>query len=209
MGICHTLPMMNAKYAGRCTLCHGDILVGAPINWVRGFGASHIAGMCSVQPIVATPVVNVPTAAVSVSADKVVAFLTAARTRGLKFPKARFLAPDGKSEMRLSLAGSSSKYPGAVQVKVNGEWVGRINANGVLTAGLVNRGFVATLTAIAADPVTAAKAYGALMGSCAFCGLSLTDAGSVEVGYGPVCAINWGLPHTPKGTPSLTMVAHV
>ena len=27
-----------------------------------------------------------------------------------------------------------------------------------------------------------------------------TDAGSVEVGYGPTCAKRWNLPHTPRGS---------
>ena len=54
--------------------------------------------------------------------------------------------------------------------------------------------------AVAADPAAAAKAYGALMGRCSFCDTAITDEGSVEVGYGPVCAKRFGLPHTPKGT---------
>jgi hypothetical protein len=199
--------MMTAKFAGRCVLCHGDIVVGSPINWAKGFGASHLAGMCSVQPIIATPVVTLPSIVLTGAAG-VVAFLTAAKAH-LKNPKARFLAPDGKSEMRLSLAGGATKYPGAVQVKVNGEWVGRINADGSLMRPLSTPDYVATLTAIASNPAAAAKAYGALMGQCTFCGLQLTDAGSVEVGYGPICAGHWGLPHTPKGTPTLSVVAHV
>jgi hypothetical protein len=205
VALCHNTRMMTAKFHGRCTLCHGDILAGAPINWARGFGASHVAGMCSVQPIVATPPTTLGPGA-AIDAYKIVAFLTAAKAH-IKFPKARFLAPDGASEMRLSLAGATSRYPGAVQVKVSSLWVGRINADGTLTTGLTN--YLPTLSAIAADPATAAKAYGALMGHCTFCGLQLTDAGSVEVGYGPICAGHWGLPHTPKGTPTLTTVAHV
>lgn len=199
--------MMIAKFAGRCVLCHGDIPVGSPINWAKGFGASHLAGMCSVLPIVATPpsFVSAPIA----GAAGILSFLTAAKNRGLKFPKARFLAPDGKSEMRLSLAGPTSKYPGSVQVKVNEAWVGRINADGTPSYGLVNGNFVPTLTNIASDPAAAAKSYGALMCRCSFCNLALTDAGSVEVGYGPICADHWGLPHTAKGTPTLKVVQHI
>ncbi len=202
--------MMTAKFNGRCVLCHGDILVGAPINWARGFGASHLAGMCSIQPINATPTVVLPAlpATVLANASAIVALLTFAQTRGLKVPKLRFLAPDGASEMRLSLASGATRYPGAVQVKVKGEWVGRINADGSLTGRLV-RDFVPTLTVIAADPAAAAKAYGSLMCRCSVCNLPLTDAGSVEVGYGPICADRMGWAHTPKGTPSLTAVAHV
>ena len=105
-------------------------------------------------------------------------------------------------EMVLSLAGNTSKYPGSVQVKVGGEWVGRIEPTGKVAGPLSNRKDVLdTLASIAVDPAAAAKAYGALTCSCSFCGKGLTDEGSVEVGYGPVCAAHWGLPHTPKGTP--------
>ena len=48
---------------------------------------------------------------------------------------------------------------------------------------------------------------GTFPGPLSFCALPLTDAGSVEVGYGPVCAKHWGLPHTPKGTPTVSPAA--
>lgn len=40
-----------------------------------------------------------------------------------------------------------------------------------------------------------AAAFGHQFGMCVFCGRTLTDEDSVEVGYGPVCAENNGLPH--------------
>ena len=51
------------------------------------------------------------------------AFLTAAKDRGLKYPKARFLAPDGTSDLTLSLTGPSSKVPGSVAVKLAGSYL--------------------------------------------------------------------------------------
>lgn len=63
-----------------------------------------------------------------------------------------------------------------------------------------NTAVLEALNTIAADPAAAAKAYGALMGRCSYCDKALTDEGSVEVGYGPVCAAKYGLPHHPKGT---------
>lgn len=46
------------------------------------------------------------------------------------------------------------------------------------------------------DKLTAEKAaaFGKLYGVCVFCGLTLTNEASIEVGYGPVCAENYGLP---------------
>lgn len=39
-----------------------------------------------------------------------------------------------------------------------------------------------------------AAAFGQLYGTCIFCWKDLTDERSIEVGYGPVCAENRGLP---------------
>jgi hypothetical protein len=41
---------------------------------------------------------------------------------------------------------------------------------------------------------------------CSFCGLALTDEGSVFMGYGPICARNYGLPHVALGTYELLPV---
>lgn len=37
-------------------------------------------------------------------------------------------------------------------------------------------------------------ALGRDSGCCCFCGLELTNEGSVHYGYGPICASRWGLP---------------
>jgi len=188
---------MIAKFAGTCTACRGRFAAGARIEWERGRGARH-ANPADCQPVAAPP------APIVVNLKPVADFLTAARDRGLKFPKARFLAPTG-GELRLSLAGPTSTAPGAIQVKLDDLWIGRVNPDGAVVGRLAGEpAFIDALTKIAADPAAAAKAYGALMCRCSFCDLPLTDAGSVEVGYGPVCAKKWGLPHEPKGTPQLT-----
>lgn len=196
---------MISKFAGKCTACGSYMPAGTTIDWAKGAGAKHaIAAQCVQQPAAAAvpaPVVN---------AAPIVAFLNAARDRGLKFPKVRMLAADGQRELRLQLAGAGSKYPGAVQVTLQGEWIGRILPDGHVAGPLAQASHAAHvphLQAIAADPAAAAKAYAALFCRCSFCGLELTDAGSVEVGYGPICAAKFGLPHTAKGTPKLTPAA--
>lgn len=200
---------MISKYNGTCRTCNGPIAKGSVIDWTRADGAKHAdpkACVAAVEFTVAQAVDPVVRTVARVEAGSVTGFLQMAKGRGLKAPKVRFLAPRG-GELRLSLAGGHTRYPGAVQVKVNGIWVGRIGADGVLTHGLANDpAMVDTLTAIAERPADLAKAYGALMGKCSFCGLTLTDAGSVEVGYGPVCAENYGLPHTAKGTRAVQQV---
>ena len=183
---------MNSKFNGVCKKCNISFPAGTKIEWSKATGATHTVCPASRPVFVAQPVVA--------DGAPIARFIQAAKDRGLKFPKARFMAVG--REMVLSLAGNTSKYPGSVQVKVGGEWVGRIEPTGKVAGPLSNRKDVLdTLASIAVDPAAAAKAYGALTCSCSFCGKGLTDEGSVEVGYGPVCAAHWGLPHTPKGTP--------
>jgi len=196
----NTPRLMDAKFRGRCTACGQYFPVGARILWSRDGGAQH-AGTC--------PAPAAPVAAPEIPVVAIAAFLTAAKARGLKAPKARFLAPHG-GELRLSMAGHGSRYPGAVQVKINDGWIGRIGADNVVAGPLVEDAAVlAALDTIAANPAAAAKAYGALMGRCSFCDKPLTDAGSIAVGYGPVCAARWGLEHKALGTPTLAPVVAV
>jgi hypothetical protein len=193
---------MTAKFSGRCITCNGQITVGQPIDWTKGVGARHIRSTdCQTAP--AAPVVRA-----TFEGAGIAAFVLAAKARGLKFPKVRFL--HAGIELRISVAGPMSKAPGSLNVILGGEWIGRVRPNGEINGALTARADVlATMQRIAADPVTCAREYGALMGCCSFCNLKLTDAGSVEVGYGPICAKNYGLPHTAKGTPAVSEVAAV
>ena len=127
----------------------------------------------------------------SAGLDRVRALFEAAYKAGLKFPKV-WIAP----HLTLKPAGPRSAHPGTIQVMGDGfdEWFGRIELDGSLTAG---RDMPADAPRIlrewAADPAKAASAFGHLTGHCAFCAKELTDPRSVAVGYGPVCADNYGL----------------
>lgn len=200
---------MTAKFAGTCSTCKARINAGDRIEWTKGVGAKHATPAQCIAAVAAQPVAAAAPAPV-IDLKPIVAFLAAAQARGLKFPKARFLAPGG-GELRLSIAGPTAQVPGALQVKRDEEWIGRVNPDGTVV-GRQLAGDTAvqdTLVAIAADPVTAAKAYGALMCRCSFCDSVLTDEGSVEVGFGPICAKRFGLEHRAKGTPTLKVLAQV
>lgn len=194
---------MTSKFPGTCTRCRTRFPEGTPIIWTDApRGAAHAdAATCDAAKAAAAP----PKPTVTADGSPIVAFLTAAQARGLKFPQACFLAPGGF--VRLSIAGDQSKYPGSVQVKLGAlgttpEWIGRIEPTGRVANRLADMPEVLeALTAIAADPAAAAKAYGMVAGRCSFCDAPITDAGSVDVGYGPTCAKRYGLPHTAKGTP--------
>lgn len=124
---------------------------------------------------------------------KIFALFAAAAKAGLRYPKVRIA-----DDVVLSPAGPRSKYPGSIQVKAAGGfdamWFGRINEDGTLTKGRDWQFVDEAFKAWAADPAAAATAYGKATGCCSFCSKALTDGRSVAMGYGPVCADNYGLP---------------
>lgn len=92
-------------------------------------------------------------------------------------------------------------------------WFARIHSNGEVEWNKNNNGDLNVfaldpklflnalnkeLKAFAKDPATFAAQYGKRTGKCCFCDIRLTDdrdGSSVEVGYGPICAKKWNLPH--------------
>lgn len=196
---------MTSKFGGRCKACGNSIKIGELIEWTRETGARHkIAAQCLTAGERAVTVAQAAGDAPKIDAAMVVAFLAMARERGLKRPAVRFLDHE-QHELRLSLAKEGGKNPGAVYVKRYGAYIGKIAADGTVDS-MISEAHRAVLTAIAADPAKAAKAYAALMGRCSFCALQLTDAGSVEVGYGPICAKHYGLPHTALGSNAVQQI---
>ncbi len=118
----------------------------------------------------------------------------------LKHPKIR-LQMNGR-EITLYLSGPNSRVPDVVNVTrgpfgTPNNWLGRVSAAGVWEpsrdVGKDAAPVAKLLKALAKDPEAVAAEYGKLMGRCCFCGRGLDDARSTEVGYGPVCATNYGL----------------
>jgi len=116
----------------------------------------------------------------------------------LKFPKIVFAAADG-GKIQLAKAGDRAKFPGTINVTDGGrygdnQWFGRIHRDGKFEAGRdATDAITEVLQQFAADPAGYAAKYGRTTGNCCFCQKTLTDAKSTGVGYGPVCAKNYGL----------------
>ena len=122
------------------------------------------------------------------------------KTQGvLKRPK--ILLTLGGQTVRLSIAGSRSRYPGSVTITSTGDrfsrvYYGRINLDGSWQPSMYVSdfpNFVADLQRFAADPATVAAEHGKLTGACSFCNRPLSDKRSTAVGYGPICAQRFGL----------------
>lgn len=109
---------------------------------------------------------------------------------------------DDAQTYRLSVAGERSSNPGSINVTSVGSfenrtWYGRITQDGKFVPSRRDEapeGLVSLLRRFAAEPAEVAAQYGRETGNCCFCARELTDARSVTVGYGPVCASRWNLP---------------
>ncbi|TXH52569.1 MAG: hypothetical protein E6Q97_15610 [Desulfurellales bacterium] len=132
-----------------------------------------------------------------VDLSRVVNLFTQAGRAGLKNPSIRI------GGVKLSPAKVGSANYGSVYVKAGSTYLGKISGAGdwspARDAGQAAADAFAKVQKFACDPVSAASAEGHATGDCCFCGKELSDAGSIAVGYGPICAENYGLPHSPAG----------
>jgi len=100
--------------------------------------------------------------------------------------------------VKISRASATSRNPGAVYVKAKGgDYLGKIAADGrwmPVAEAAAFPNLAKLLADLADDPAGVARAQGQAFGHCCFCAKMLTDARSVKMGYGPVCADNFGLP---------------
>lgn len=112
----------------------------------------------------------------------------------LKYPKVRFQTSG--FEFAISVAGSSSKYPGHLHVAQTeaDRYFGRITPAGDYAERSSHAEVKAILVEFAADPAGTAAKHGKLTGNCCFCARKLSDSRSLSVGYGKTCSENYGLP---------------
>lgn len=114
----------------------------------------------------------------------------------LRWPKI-MLQSDDKT-LQFSIAGAKSKVPGAINVTDGGKFGNNVFYGRILPDGTWDgrdQSVLPIVQAFAADPATAATKHGKRFGYCCFCSRELNEKKSLEMGYGPVCAEKWGLPH--------------
>ncbi len=122
-------------------------------------------------------------------------FITAGAS-ALRFPKIRLVT---MNRTPVVLAWKTDKAKGGMTVMINGEGekflrYGMIR-NGFLTPGRdMNDQVRDLLLQLDDSPRETIAAYGKLLGRCSFCRLELSDPRSTAVGYGEICANNYGLP---------------
>lgn len=120
----------------------------------------------------------------SVDATRLEAAFASAKASGLKSPALHI------GKYRFSPAPVTGKNPGAVYVKEDGVYLGKMLAGRFMAT--ITGAFVDEVLAIASDPEGEAIKHGRLTGRCAVCSRKLTDPESVPRAMGPVCAVRFG-----------------
>lgn len=97
------------------------------------------------------------------------------------------------ADLSFSLAPSYGRNSGAVYVKGDETYLGKIMGGLFQPSGAATFETVQAVRRVAEDPLGAAVQYGRMTGRCACCNRKLSDPKSVELGIGPVCKDRWGL----------------
>ena len=122
----------------------------------------------------------------TVDLSNVVAMFNKAH-EAIKTPKFRF------EDLVVSRAPDSGANAGALYVKVDGEYAGKVKEGKWFGLRTAPQDTLSKLQQIANSPLDSAVAYGRKTGNCAMCGRSLTKHESVDRGIGPICAERFGL----------------
>ena len=163
------------NYAGTCKYCGGKVAERAgriaPKTSGKGWDTMHLDGECPT---------SVPAEAPVVPCDE--------HKRG-------DVHVIGGEYYRVHIA-QRSGYPYAVKAVVisEAEW----DADTLVRAGEVEweiaRGFITKMNDSNRATATESAAFGHMVGRCCFCSHEIDTPESVKAGYGPTCAVKYGLP---------------
>lgn len=118
--------------------------------------------------------------------DKLFAMLTKAK-QVLKYPKINFNVNAHNVQIYLATKGY-------IAIKINGEYCGKIMPETYQLKLYQHESLFNDIASFCQFPLESAKIFGQQYSHCCFCGLELTNKVSLKMGYGPICADNYGLP---------------
>lgn len=193
------MKIMTAKYKGKCYACDVRIKPGDAIEYHGVTGSKHVdcPSACA-QKVIADLRKSRSITQLGDFGDVYALFEIAAK--GGKWPRITINA-DG-FEFFLYVSGPQAMIPNVINVKTRDEgdspktgWYGRITIDGAWDQRHkeVDERMADALSRLAMDPVGTVAMYGRTSGKCCFCKKQLTNAPSVDAGYGPACAKRWGL----------------
>jgi hypothetical protein len=147
------------------------------------------------------PAANTATPGFTIDLSKIVNMMESAGQK-LKRPKVS-LQTANNIKVRITRSGGKIYLN---EAGFGSRFWGSIESNGALTLTKTGKQYATEienlLVEFAKDPVTVARNYGKLMGSCCFCSLPLNTEESLHAGYGPVCAEHFHLPWGEKVNPA-------
>jgi ribosomal protein L35AE/L33A len=108
-------------------------------------------------------------------------------TKKVQFPKVRV------GDLVFSKASESSKNAGAVYIKYQKEYIGKVLGGYYLPVNSPSDEVISEIKSICKDPLDSAIAYGKRTGNCAVCSRDLTRHDSIDRGIGPICAERLGI----------------
>lgn len=95
-------------------------------------------------------------------------------------------------DVRISKAPDTGVNAGSLYVKKQGQYQGKLTAEGKFFAvRSADESIAGLLNDIAADPEGKLKELGRVTGTCCACGRELTDEESIRKGIGPICEQRW------------------
>ena len=109
-----------------------------------------------------------------------------AKADGAKYPKLRL------ADFVFSPASINGKNAGSIYVKSGETYLGKVQEGKLFRSRDCTADQEAAIVEAAADPESAAIAYGKKYGRCSICARDLSDADSVARGMGAVCAKRFG-----------------
>ena len=83
---------------------------------------------------------------------------------------------------------------GYIAIKVDGEYVGKLMSAGAQIILYSAKELLDEIDTLLSNPITESALQGREYGRCCFCNRELDNEGSIQHGYGPICAEKWGLP---------------
>jgi hypothetical protein len=155
---------------------YGDLTVGQLEACKGGIAKRDAARIVRAERDAAAPVLDL--------GELSAAFAKASKS--LKAPKLIV------GNIRFSLAKADSVNAGAIYVKSNGIYVGKVSGSKFKSSFACTPAIEAEVLEALQDPKGKAIAHGRLTGNCAICNRTLTDKDSVARGIGPICAENMG-----------------
>lgn len=83
---------------------------------------------------------------------------------------------------------------GYIAIKVDGEYVGKLVSADAPILLYSAKELLPEIDTVLSSPISESALRGKEYGRCCFCSRELDNEGSIQHGYGPICAEKWGLP---------------